>query len=65
MSSNIKKNLNSYAIIYPNKIKEFIKNQEDLFKTKDNYELAFVGRTLLKYIMFFKKNYNDGLLSMY
>lgn len=43
----MRKNLNSYATIYPDKMKDFIKNQEDLFKGKDNYELAFVGIKLI------------------
>ncbi len=47
----MKKNLNSYATIYPNTIKQFLKNQEDIFKSKDNYEMAFVGITSILIIL--------------
>ncbi len=48
ISNNIDKNLNSYAIVYPDKIKEFLNKQESLFKDKENLECAFAGKIIYK-----------------
>ncbi len=42
----MRKDVSTYAVVYPNQITEFLKKQQDSFnKDNPNVEVAFVGRS--------------------